>query len=122
MTDLFGQCPHVTAQKIFAGKWAILVFQKLVEKPRRFGELCRCIPNITQPALTKQLRLFESFNMITRRVYHQIPPKVEYSLTQLGAEALPVMKQMEVFGMRYIDQLKREDLPLIDDEEDISEA
>ena len=116
MSDLFGQCPQVTVQRIFAGKWAILVFQKLAEKPRRFGELCRCIPNITQPALTKQLRTFEAFNMINRRVFHEIPPKVEYSLTSLGAEALPVMKQMEDFGMRYIEQLRSDNAAVMDAE------
>ena len=117
MGDLFGQCPHVTTQKIFAGKWAILVFYKLVEKPYRFGELQRNVPGISQPALTKQLRIFESLNMIKRKVYREIPPKVEYSLTELGEKALSVMSELELFGNIYIEYLKEHDIVgMLDDD------
>jgi DNA-binding HxlR family transcriptional regulator len=104
--DLFGICPHVTAQKIFAGKWTILIFQNLVDGPRRFGELQKMTWGITQSALTKQLRFLESMRLVDRHIYLEIPPKVEYSLSALGKEALPVMSQLKVFGDRYIEFLK----------------
>jgi DNA-binding HxlR family transcriptional regulator len=106
--NLFGICPHVTTQKIFAGKWTILIFHYLTEGPCRFGELQRSISGITQSALTKQLRLLESLELINRQVFPEIPPKVEYSLTDMGKELLPVMMQLQVFGDKYIDYLKNE--------------
>jgi DNA-binding HxlR family transcriptional regulator len=104
--DLFGVCPHVTAQRIFAGKWTILIYQNLVNGPRRFGDLQRNTWGITQAALTKQLRLLESLQLVRRHIYLEIPPKVEYSLTELGKEALPVMTQLKIFGDKYIEYLK----------------
>lgn len=103
--DLFGICPHVTAQRIFAGKWTILIFQNLIDGPSRFGELRRNILGITQSALTKQLRLLESHNLINRHIYREIPPRVEYSLTEMGKATLPVMAQLKEFGDKYIEYL-----------------
>ncbi len=107
--DLYGKCPYATAQKIFSGKWAILIIYKLCEKTLRFGELQRKIPGITQAALTKQLRNLEEFGMIHRYVYPEIPPKVEYSLTDIGKEFIPVLEQFECFGGKYISYLKEKE-------------
>lgn len=100
--DLYGKCPYATVQKIFAGKWAILIITNLCSNTLRFNELQRKIPGITQAALTKQLRALEEFGLINRYVYPEIPPKVEYSLTEIGKEFLPVLEQFSLFGSKYI--------------------
>lgn len=104
--NLFGICPYVTAQKVFSGKWAILIIFYLHLETLRFGELQRKLPDITQSTLTKQLRSLEDQGMIIRHVYPEIPPKVEYSLSDLGKEFIPVLTQFQIFGNKYIDYLK----------------
>ena len=106
MQDLYGICPYVTAQKVFAGKWSILIIFYLSEGTLRFGELQRKMPEITQATLTKQLRTLEKQGMILRHVYPEVPPKVEYSLSEIGKEFLPVLTEFQVFGGKYIDYLK----------------
>ncbi len=103
--NLFGKCPYFTAQKIFSGKWSILIIKHLREKTHRFGELQRKIPGITQATLTKQLRFLEEFGMIDRYVYPEVPPKVEYSLSKIGQEFIPVLEQFEVFSNKFIAQM-----------------
>nr|WP_035776559.1 helix-turn-helix domain-containing protein [Clostridium arbusti] len=92
--------------KIFSGKWALIVIYNLCEKTLRFGELKRKVPGVTQATLTKQLRILEQYGMINRYVYAEVPPHVEYSLTKIGEEFIPVLQQFEVFGNKYIDFLK----------------
>ena len=104
--DLFGKCPYFTAQKVFSGKWSILIMYHLNDGVLRFGELQRTLGNITQTTLTKQLRMLESFGLVNRHVYSEIPPKVEYSLTDLGKEFGPVLKQFQIWGDKYIEYLK----------------
>jgi DNA-binding HxlR family transcriptional regulator len=99
---LFGKCPYETAQKIFSGKWAIVVIHHLAGKTLRFGELHRKIPGITQTTLTKQLRILEDYGLVERYVYPVVPPKVEYTLTNIGNEFVPVLEQFEKFGDKYI--------------------
>lgn len=83
-------------QRILSGKWKILILWYIcVEERRRFGELMRQIGEITQSTLTKQLRELESDGLINRMVYPEIPPKVEYSLTELGKSFVPVMELMK---------------------------
>lgn len=103
--NLFGKCPYVTAQKIFSGKWSILIIHHLWEKTLRFGELQRKIPGITQATLTKQLRALEEFGLVERYVYPEVPPKVEYSLSKIGQEFLPVLEQFEIFGNKFIENM-----------------
>ena len=105
--DLYGKCPYTTAQKIFSGKWAILIIYHLCERTLRFGELQRKIPGITQAALTKQLRTLEEYGLIHRYVYAEVPPKVEYSLTDIGKEFIPVLEQFNKFGTKYITYLQK---------------
>jgi len=104
--NLFGICPYVTVQKIFSGKWSILIMFYLCEDTLRFGELQRKIPEITQSTLTKQLRTLEEIGIINRHVYPEIPPKVEYSLSDMGKEFIPVLLQFQLFGTKYISYLK----------------
>ena len=100
--SLFGKCPYFTAQKVFSGKWSILIIYHLSEETLRYGELERRIDGITQATLTKQLRMLEDYGLIARKVYSEIPPRVEYSLTELGKEFQPVLDQFRIWGDKYI--------------------
>lgn len=104
--DLFGICPYVTAQKLLTGKWTLLIMHHLSTNIMRFNELLRALPNLTQATLTKQLRMMEENGLIVRTVYNQIPPKVEYSLSELGNHFRPVLEALQVWGNEYIDYLK----------------
>jgi len=104
--DLFGKCPFVTAQKIIAGKWAVVILHNLSSKTLRFGELQRLLPDLTQSTLTKQLRSLEEYGLVNRYVFPQVPPKVEYSLTDIGKEFEPVLDSISVWGEKYIEHKK----------------
>jgi DNA-binding HxlR family transcriptional regulator len=104
--DLFGICPFVTAQKLLTGKWTLLILHHLSVKTMRFNELQRSLPDLTQATLTKQLRMLEENGLIIRTAYQQIPPKVEYSLSELGEQFMPVLAALEVWGNEYIGFLK----------------
>jgi len=104
--DLFGKCPYVTAQKLLTGKWTLLIMYHLSKNTLRFSELQRELPDLTQATLTKQLRMMESNGLIIRTVYNQIPPKVEYSLSDLGEHFKPVLEALQVWGIEYIDYIK----------------
>ena len=104
--DLFGKCPFVTAQKIIAGKWAVVILHNLSSKTLRFGELQRELPDLTQATLTKQLRSLEEYGLVNRYVYPQVPPKVEYSLTDIGREFQSVLDSIYIWGEKYIEHVK----------------
>lgn len=104
--DLFGKCPYVTAQKLLTGKWTLLIMHHLSENTLRFNELQRALPNLTQATLTKQLRMLEDNGLIVRTAYNQIPPKVEYSLSEMGHHFEPVLEALQVWGIEYIEYLK----------------
>lgn len=104
--DLFGKCPYFTAQKVFSGKWSILIIHHLNEGSLRYGELKRKLGDITQATLTKQLRTLEDYGLINRHVYAEVPPKVEYCLTSLGKSFNPVLDQFKIWGDKYIDFIK----------------
>ena len=101
MDAAFGKCPVCTVQKIIGGKWSILILYRLSHGTIRFGELNRLIPMITQATLTKQLRSLEKFRLIERMVYPQVPPKVEYSLSEIGEKFLPVLDAVCQWGEEY---------------------
>ena len=81
--NLFGVCPFVTAQKLLQGKWAILVLHELSEGTKRFNELERAI-KITHASLSAQLKYLEREGIVSRTVYPEVPPRVEYALTPRG--------------------------------------
>lgn len=107
--DLFGICPYVTAQKLLTGKWTLLILQHLNERLMRFNELHKVLPGLTQATLTKQLRMMEENGLIIRTAYNQIPPKVEYSLSELGEHFKPVLDALEIWGTEYIDYLEKKE-------------
>ena len=99
-TDL--TCPFTTAQKVLSGKYALMIIFHLKDGPVRFNELLRKFDGLTHASLTKQLRQLESFRLIHREVYNQVPPKVEYSLTDLGKQLFPTIDGLTEWGSEYI--------------------
>lgn len=98
--DLFGICPFVTSQKILQGKWAILVLHELSQGTRRFNELEREL-GITHATLSSQLKSLEREGIVSRTVYAEVPPRVEYSLTDLGRSLKPILDAMQSWGEEY---------------------
>lgn len=110
-------CPYVTAQKLLAGKWAILIMHALSEEPKRYNQLQKEI-DITQATLANQLKTLEAEGLIHREVYPEVPTRVEYSLTPIGEEFKPVLDSIEKWGYKYIDFLREKndsDEPLTED-------
>ncbi|CAM3214758.1 helix-turn-helix domain-containing protein [Paenibacillus lupini] len=93
-------CPVTETQNVIAGKWKILILWHLRET-RRFGELQRLVPGISKAILTSQLRELEKDQMINRKVYQEVPPKVEYSLTEAGKEFIPILERMGEWGKKH---------------------
>lgn len=106
--DLFGECPYVTFQKLLAGKWSLLIMHFLSDGSMRFNELKRCLPNMTHTTLSKQLKALEENGLIVRKEYPQIPPKVEYSLSDIGRRIKPVLDSLRIWGDEYIEYLKQQ--------------
>lgn len=102
--EQFGKCPYVTAQRLLQGKWAILILHELEDGPKRFNQLQREI-DITQATLSSQLKAMESEGLLTRTVYPEVPPRVEYRLTDIGLSFRPVLESIRVWGDRYISYL-----------------
>ena len=97
--------PVEIALDMIGGKWKILIFWHLKDSVLRFSELKRKIPKITQKMLIQQLRELESDNLIHRKVYAQVPPKVEYSLTDLGKSFLPILRTMHKWGESFSNRI-----------------
>ena len=104
--ELFGRCPSVTAQKVLTGKWSMYIMYLLSNGPVRFNELLRRMPEeMTHTTLSRQLKTLEDEGLIIRTEYQQIPPKVEYSLSEIGEKFKNVLSVLEVWGNEYIQYL-----------------
>ncbi len=95
-----------TTLDAIGGKWKPLIMFLLVEKTMRFSELQRSILKITQKMLTEQLRELERDGLVARKVYPQVPPKVEYSITDHGKTLLPVLETMHKWGQNHMAQVE----------------
>lgn len=106
--ELFGLCPYVTSQKILTGKWSMFLLYLLSqEESVRFNELLRKMPeHMTHTTLSRQLKSLEEEGLIIRTEYSQIPPKVEYSLSEIGRKFKIVIDALEDWGNEYIKYLK----------------
>lgn len=109
MADRLQMCPVAATVDVMGGKWKPIILFHLLHGTHRFGELKRIVPGVTQKMLTQQLRELETDGMISRRVYAQTPPKVEYSLTPLGESFKPVLLSMCDWGSGYQRRLRGED-------------
>lgn len=97
-------CPVELALEIVGGKWKLMTIEHLVAGVQRFGQLQRAMPTITARMLTRQLRELESDGLVLRTVYPQVPPKVEYSLTEVGRSLEPLLTQLRQWGEWYRDR------------------
>lgn len=102
----YGICPFATTQKALTGKWGLVIIYQLSTGTKRFNELQRLIPGVTQTVLTRHLRQLELDHIVKRDIYPEVPPRVEYSLTPIGEEFQEVLNSVESWGMKYIELLK----------------
>ncbi|MFJ7990836.1 winged helix-turn-helix transcriptional regulator [Peribacillus frigoritolerans] len=102
-------CEKELTLSIFSGKWKIVILWHLgVEGPHRFSELQRLFPKISHKILTNQLRELMEDGIVHREVYPEIPPKVEYSMTELGMTLLPIVEMMYEWGKKRMNEIKQE--------------
>ncbi|MCO7225643.1 helix-turn-helix domain-containing protein [Pleionea sp. CnH1-48] len=94
-------CPLTTAIEVIGGKWKVIILYQLKNKTLRFGELKRSIPKITQKVLTQQLKEMEQDQLVHRKVYAEVPPRVEYSRTELAEKLDPILEAMCQWGADY---------------------
>ena len=94
-------CPVETTLTLISDKWKVLILRDLMPGTKRFGELKKSIGTVTQKVLTAQLRQMEASGLLTRTVYGEVPPRVEYTLTDLGRSLRPVLDAMEAWGKAY---------------------
>lgn len=107
LEERFGLCPYATAQSLISGKWAVLILHYLEDGPVRFNDLLRKMPKMTHATLSVQLKSLEESGLVNRVQYESIPPRVEYSLTEIGRKFHPVIAAMETWGNEYIAQMHR---------------
>ena len=95
-------CPVATTVQLIGNKWKLLIIRNLrMEDKQRFNQLLKTIPGISQKVLTENLRAMEADGLITRTVYAEVPPRVEYALSELGNSMRPIMDAMEAWGLNY---------------------
>ena len=99
------ECPVATTVQMIGSKWKLLILRNLLQRPWRFNEMRKSIPGISQKVLTDRLRSMEADGIIIRTVYPEVPPHVEYSLSELGATMRPIIKAMENWGNEYKNNL-----------------
>jgi DNA-binding HxlR family transcriptional regulator len=100
----YEKCPMVLVQDIVSGKWKILILWYLSYSKLRFSDIQRKLPSVSQKVLSRQLKSMEEDNIIHRKVYPVVPPKVEYSLTDVGKRLIPLLEMMHKFGAEYLDE------------------
>lgn len=98
----YDKCPMVLVHDLLSGKRKILILWYLSYQSLRFNQIKRKLPDVTQKMLTQQLRSLEADGLVHRHVYPVVPPKVEYSLTELGEKIIPVLELMHGYGADYL--------------------
>ena len=94
-------CPVATTVQLIGNKWKLLIVRNLLVRPWRFNELHKSLEGISQKVLTDSLRQMEADGIITRTVYPEVPPRVEYALSDLGESMRPILQSMEIWGTNY---------------------
>jgi DNA-binding HxlR family transcriptional regulator len=94
-------CPVETTLTLISDKWKVLILRDLLPGKKRFGELKKSVGGVSQKVLTAQLRQMEESGLLTRTVYPEVPPRVEYALTGLGYSLKPVLDAMQSWGEKY---------------------
>ena len=101
-------CPVEMTLTLISDKWKVLILRDLLSGTKRFGELKKSIGHVTQKVLTAQLRQMEESGLLTRTVYAEVPPRVEYTLTELGYSLKPILEAMLVWGENYKKKVETE--------------
>ena len=99
--DELPACPVATTVQLIGSKWKLLILRNLLQRPWRFNELRKNLEGISQKVLTDSLRSMEDDGIVTRTVYPEVPPRVEYALSELGESMRPIIKAMEQWGITY---------------------
>jgi len=99
----YDKCPMVLIQDMISGKWKIMILWYLSYSKLRFSDIQRKLPNVAHKVLSRQLKSLEEDNLIHRKVYPVVPPKVEYSLTDVGKKMIPILEMMHKFGAEYLE-------------------
>ena len=102
-------CPVETTLTLISDKWKVLILRDLMPGTKRFGELKKSIGHVSQKVLTSQLRQMEQSGLVSRKVYAEVPPRVEYTLTDLGYSLQPIMDVMWSWGENYKKKLSAEE-------------
>ncbi|MEN0004608.1 MAG: helix-turn-helix domain-containing protein [Bacteroidota bacterium] len=95
------RCPIRTTLELVGGKWKLLILYQLFEKPLRFGMLKKSIPDISEKMLIQELKILVDSNLVTRKNYGEVPPRVEYALTAKGTAVMPLIEEMGKFAQAY---------------------
>lgn len=95
------ECNVATTVQIIGSKWKILILRNLLSRPWRFNELRKSLDGVSQKVLTDSLRQLEADGIVCRMVYPEVPPRVEYSLTDIGESMRPILSAMETWGKGY---------------------
>lgn len=98
------ECPVAMTVSLIGSKWKLLIMRNLLSRPWRFNELQKSIDGISQKALTEALRSMEADGIVNRKVFPEVPPRVEYSLTELGESMRLIFQSMESWGLAYREQ------------------
>ena len=99
-------CPVATTVGLIGSKWKLLILRNLLTRPWRFNELKKDLSGISQKVLTDSLRSLEDDGIVTRTVYPEVPPRVEYSLSELGESMRPIILAMEQWGLVYQEKVR----------------
>ena len=100
------ECPVATTVQLIGSKWKLLILRNLLQRPWRFNELKRSLDGISQKVLTDSLRSMEEDGLITRTVYPEVPPHVDYALSETGESMRPILMAMQSWGTNYKKTLK----------------
>jgi DNA-binding HxlR family transcriptional regulator len=102
-------CPVATTVALIGSKWKLLIMRNLLARPWRFNELKKDLAGVSQKVLTDSLRSMEEDGIITRTVYPEVPPRVEYALSDLGESMRPILESMRQFGLDYQELVRYKD-------------
>ncbi len=106
--DCNAGCPVEATLEIIGGKWKGVILYHLLSDTLRFNHLRRLMPDVTQKMLTKQLRELEADQLICRKVYPEVPPRVEYSMTEYGLTLAPIVSALQKWGIEHLGRIAQE--------------
>ena len=107
-SQVLPDCPVETTLTLIIDKWKVLIIRDLMTGTKRFGELKKSIGSVSQKVLTAQLRQMEASGLVTRKVYAEVPPRVEYTLTDLGYSLQPILIAMHDWGEEYKERMEQQ--------------